>query len=145
MSTDTPRTDAGCAPIFFSNGNVTIAADPEISRQLERELNEANKKLEWLRSIAERTYPMWGYNTASWKLQFSRKLDDSVKDTLSKDFFTAIEQCMEDAGDVNVVNPDYVKAPYKAKVGAMWEGQWYTWEETDPTAPLIPPQFRGKQ
>lgn len=45
MNTNTPRTDAGCAPIYFGDGTSTIAADPEISRQLERELNEANAQL----------------------------------------------------------------------------------------------------
>lgn len=94
MNTDTPRTDAELANWDESPEMKSLAA---VCRQLERELNEANKKLQWLRSIAERTYPVWGYNTASWKLQFSRKLDDSVKDTLSKYFIEAIEQCMEDA------------------------------------------------
>lgn len=48
METDTPRTDSGCAPIYFGNGTSTIAADPDISRQLERELTQANAKIKEL-------------------------------------------------------------------------------------------------
>ena len=56
MNTDTPRTDAGCAPIFFNNGLSTIAADPEISRQLERELNEAKAYISQLRKSGDKLH-----------------------------------------------------------------------------------------
>ena len=49
MNSDTPRTDAGCAPVYFNNGTSTIAADPEISRQLERELTIANERIAQLK------------------------------------------------------------------------------------------------
>jgi len=93
MNTATPRTDAGCAPIFFSNGTSTIAADPDISRQLERELAEANRKLEWLKSKAYRESAQWGFCAAQWSIHFCRKDEDA---DLSQDFFEALKQCMDD-------------------------------------------------
>ena len=62
MNTDTPRTDAGCAPVYFNNGTSTIAADPEISRQLELELNVAKRTIEKyeaaLKKITTENYTM---------------------------------------------------------------------------------------
>ena len=45
-----------------------------------------------------------------------------------------------DTGDFTVVNP----APFRALRGMLWNGQWYEWVETDPNAPMVPPEFRDE-
>ena len=52
----------------------------------------------------------------------------------------------DDTGDFKVVpNPEYVPAPYKAAMATFYKGEWHEWIETDPTAPMIPPQFRNTE
>lgn len=41
---DTPRTDAA-VQVYYESGQSFAVVEPELSRQLERELNEANKEL----------------------------------------------------------------------------------------------------
>ena len=50
---------------------------------------------------------------------------------------------VEDSSTSNIPNPDYVPAPFRALMGTSWNGDWYEWIETDPTAPMITPQFRN--
>ena len=51
---DTPRTDAACARIYFNNNTTMIACDPEVSRQLERELAAIKRLYESLFEDSEK-------------------------------------------------------------------------------------------
>jgi hypothetical protein len=45
VSPDTPRTNAQLVPVFFVDGKVTYAVDPDFAKSLEREIKQLENKL----------------------------------------------------------------------------------------------------
>lgn len=62
---------------------------------LEDQLDKERRRIRFLTGCAFYTPESWGYRSAQWEVHFRLPLDYRGPDELSKDFMTALDQCIQ--------------------------------------------------